>query len=97
MMKASLDVILGSGASPGKLMNAMKNAAMVVTKPVKTTGSRPYFTSLCPRIPKHKPPMISPTPTKIPCRPKKCKTPKLILWILKYHNNRALIDYSLAI
>ena len=96
-MKASLDVILGSGASPGKLMNAMKNAAMVVTKPVKTTGSRPYFTSLCPRIPKHNPPMISPTPTKIPCRPKKCKKLKLTLWIFKYYNNRALIDYSLAI
>ena len=85
-MKASLDVILGSGASPGKLMNAMKNAAMVVTKPVKTTGSLPYFTSLCPKIPKHKPPMISPTPTKIPCRPKKCKKLKLTLWIFKYYN-----------
>ena len=75
VMKASFPETFGNGASAGKLINAKKNAAIVVTNPVNTTGSRPCLTSKCPKIPKHKPPMISPTPTKIPCKPetlKKC-------------------------
>ena len=78
MMKASF-VLVGRGASAGKLINARKNAAMVVTNPVSTTGSRPYFTSLCPKIPKHKPPMISPSPTRIPCRPERFQ-----MWSLQF-------------
>ena len=65
VMNAS-SVVSRNGASLGKLINARKKAAKVDTNPVKTTGSRPCLTSKCPRIPKHKPPIISPKPTKIP-------------------------------
>ena len=69
VMNAS-SVVSCNGALLGKLINARKKAAKVDTNPVKTTGSRPCLTSKCPRIPKHKPPIISPNPTKIPWRPK---------------------------
>ena len=65
VMNAS-SVVSCNGALLGKLIKARKKAAKVDTNPVKTTGSRPCLTSKCPRIPKHKPPIISPNPTKIP-------------------------------
>ena len=64
-------VVSPKGAADGRLIKARKYATIVETNPAITTGSRPYLTSKCPRIPKHSPPIISPTPTKIPCRPKR--------------------------
>lgn len=58
-----------SGAASGTLRKMRKKPVAWVRKPSRMIGSRPYLLVREPRMPKRAPPVISPTPMKMPDRP----------------------------